>query len=268
VSLAAPQEYEIIAFNSAKTSENKIHDDAVARQFGFAGGLVPGVDVYAYMSHAAVAYWGRAWLERGTMTARFAKPVYEGESVTVRAEAAADGGLDIVAWSRGEACGQGAARLPDRPTLAPDEAAFPRLPPPADKPPAAPDSLPPGAQLGAYDCRQSAEEAQRYLAELSEALPLYAEAGLSHPGFLLRLANWALRANVRLGPWIHVASEVQNFAAVPIGASLSARARVLANYERKGHRFVELDVAAFAGGMAALRVRHTAIYAPRQVRAA
>lgn len=38
---------EIVAFNTAHASENRIHDDATAKRYGFAGGLVPGVDVYA-----------------------------------------------------------------------------------------------------------------------------------------------------------------------------------------------------------------------------
>ena len=41
--------YAVEAFNTAKQSENKMHDDAVARRFGFDGGLVPGVEVLAYM---------------------------------------------------------------------------------------------------------------------------------------------------------------------------------------------------------------------------
>ena len=52
--------YQVEAFNTAAQSENKIHDDAVARRFGFKGGLVPGVEVYAYMTHVPVARWGRA----------------------------------------------------------------------------------------------------------------------------------------------------------------------------------------------------------------
>src|SRR6516165_3838286 len=63
--------YRVEAFNTAKASENKIHDDAVARRFGFGGGLVPGGDVYAYMAHQPVARWGRAWLERGAAECRF-----------------------------------------------------------------------------------------------------------------------------------------------------------------------------------------------------
>ena len=60
------QPYRVSAYNTAKASENKIHDDATARRFGFSGGLVGGVHVYAYMTHLPVARWGRAWLERGT----------------------------------------------------------------------------------------------------------------------------------------------------------------------------------------------------------
>jgi len=38
--------YEVSAFNTAVASENKIHDDSIARRFGFRGGLVPGVEVW------------------------------------------------------------------------------------------------------------------------------------------------------------------------------------------------------------------------------
>jgi acyl dehydratase len=264
VSIAQPAEHRVVAFNSAKTSENKIHDDAVARQYGFAGGLVPGVDVYAYMTHAAVALWGRDWLERGWMAARFLKPVYEGEEVTVQAAPAAENGIEIAAQSRGEACGLGTARLPAIPPSPPSPAEFPHLPLPDPKPPASTEALPAGRVLGAYDCVHTAADAEAYLQNVRETLPLYADAGLVHPGFLLRLGNWVLRENVHLGPWIHVSSEVQNFAAVPLGQKLSARGRVLDTFERKGHKFVELDVAAFCGERPALRIRHTAIYAPRR----
>ena len=71
--------YRVQAYNTAKQSENKMHDDTVAKRFGFSGGLVPGVDVMAYMMHLPVAKWGRAFLERGLIDARFVKPVYDGE---------------------------------------------------------------------------------------------------------------------------------------------------------------------------------------------
>src|SRR5256886_9275227 len=71
------------AYNAAKQSENKMHDDTVAKRFGFSGGLVPGVDVMAYMMHLPVTKWGRAFLERGSIEARFVKTVYDGETVDV-----------------------------------------------------------------------------------------------------------------------------------------------------------------------------------------
>ena len=50
--------YRVQARNLSHASENKIHDDDVARRFGFQGGLVPGVEVYAYMTHLPAARWG------------------------------------------------------------------------------------------------------------------------------------------------------------------------------------------------------------------
>ena len=82
----AIQTYRVEAYNTAKLSENKMHDDAVARKFGFSGGLVPGVDVMAYMMHLPIAKWGRGFLERGLIEARFVKPVYDGEITDVRGE--------------------------------------------------------------------------------------------------------------------------------------------------------------------------------------
>src|SRR5487761_1271866 len=110
--------YQVDAFNTAKDSENKIHDDAVARRFGFSGGLVPGLEVYAYMTHLPVALWGRPWLEHGTAECRLLKPVYDGDRVTVSAVETADG-LDLEVESHGELCATGRASLPAAASPAP-----------------------------------------------------------------------------------------------------------------------------------------------------
>ena len=107
----ASTEYRVQAKNLSHASENKIHDDAVARRFGFQGGLVPGVEVYAYMTHQPLARWGRAWLERGTGDCRFSKPVYEGDIAEIVADETATG-LDLSVMSRGELCATGSASLP------------------------------------------------------------------------------------------------------------------------------------------------------------
>ena len=103
--------HQVSAYNSSKHSENKMHDDTVAKRYGFVGGLVPGVDVMAYMMHLPVAKWGRAFLERGLIEARFVKPVYDGELAEVTGEES-NGVLAIQVESRGELCATGTASLP------------------------------------------------------------------------------------------------------------------------------------------------------------
>jgi acyl dehydratase len=76
-------EYRVKALNTSRHGENLIHDDTVARQYGFPGAFVPGVTIYAYMTHPVVQALGPAWLARGTASVRFLKPVLEGEEVVV-----------------------------------------------------------------------------------------------------------------------------------------------------------------------------------------
>jgi acyl dehydratase len=267
---AALGPYRVEAFNTAKDSENKIHDDTVARQFGFTGGLVPGVEVYAYMTHLPVQRWGRAWLERGAAECRLLKPVYDGDTAVVTA-AESSAGLDLRIDSHGELCLTGRAALPTEPTAPPLDA-FTKAPappiPPAVRPPANEMTLAVGTWFGINPLRITDEYAEQYLRDIRETNPLYATEGLVHPGTILHIGNWALRHNVVLGPWMHVGSTVQHFAAAHIGDELSARAVVTANYERKGHRFVELDVLVFANHKTpAARIGYIAIYRPRQVTA-
>ena len=72
--------------------------------------------------------------------------------------------------------------------------------------------------------------------------------------------------NVALGPWIHVGSDVTQLGLVHDGDALDVRAVVLDEHERKGHRFVVLDVAVDAAGRPVQRVTHTAIHTPRRSR--
>src|ERR1700712_1452281 len=126
--------YSVDAYNMSWDSENKIHDDAVAKRFGFSGGLVPGVDVYGYMMHQAVARWGRAWLEHGTASVRLIKPVYDGNVADITAMES-PAGLGIQVESKGILCATGRADLPP-PVLPPAPAVFQAAAVRADRPPA------------------------------------------------------------------------------------------------------------------------------------
>jgi hypothetical protein len=113
------------------------------------------------------------------------------------------------------------------------------------------------------------EAATEYLRDVRERDPIYAREGLGHPGLLQRVMNKVLVDNAILGPWIHVGSRMQLLAASASGDELTARARVTGNYEKKGHRFVELDALMVANSRTPLaHCQHIAIYQPREQAAA
>lgn len=262
---ASPLTYEVEAYNLSHASENKIHDDTVARQLGFTGGLVPGVEVYAYMTHPALVRFGPAWLERGVLECRFQKPVYDGRIATV---AATDTGaaISLNVTSEGVACASGTASLGDGQYAAPSISNWDERLPPAQRPPADEQSLATGTWLGIQPFRLTAEHAVTYLRDVRETAPIYSEQQIAHPGILLRLMNSAIRENVVLAPWIHMGSTVRNFAPAHVGDQLSVRARVTNNYERKGHRLVDLDGIIIANGDTVVaHVLHTAVYRLRQL---
>ncbi len=259
--------YRVQAYNISHASENKIHDDTVARRLGFSGALVPGVEMYAYMMHLPVARWGRAFLQRGTAECRFTLPVYDGEMAEATGRAEGDC-IALELRSRGACCASGSASLPAGAPTAPAREDYPQGSPPAPaaRPAASPATLPVGRSLNARPLEVSAGLAADYLRDVRETAELYAREQLVHPGLVLRMCNQALLQSVLLGPWIHVGSTLQNLGLAQVGETLSAGARVVANYERKGHLFVELDVLVLSQGTRPIaQVRHTAIYRPRQL---
>ncbi|MGI8793440.1 MAG: hypothetical protein ACR2H3_09715, partial [Acidimicrobiales bacterium] len=135
---------------------------------------------------------------------------------------------------------------------------------PAERPAASSESLAKGTVLGSIAAGFHADLAGEYLAEVREALPLYAEERVAHPGWLLRFANRILVQNVKLGPWIHVGSDVRFLDVVRDGEQVECLARVTDEYEKSGHKFVVLDVALTANGRPVQRILHTSIYEPRR----
>jgi len=257
--------FRVLAHNTARQSENRIHDDQVARRFGFQGALVPGVDVYAYMTHPVARRWGEAWLAAGAMSVRFLKPVYDGEEVVVTAVEDEDGTIAVAAESRGFLCATGRAELEGRAAVPPVDR-LPAWPLPVDRPAASAESLAEGTVLGTWRGSFAAGEFPDLLQAVRETLPLYRERGLVQPGLLLRLANRLLTENVRLGPWMHVDSDMRLLGLAHVDEPLEARGRVIANFERRGHRFAELEVLVLGEAeRPVMSARHLAIYQPRQM---
>lgn len=251
--------HEVVAFNTATESTNRMHDDEVAGTYGFRGGLVPGVDVWAYLTRPCVDRWGRGFLEHGVMDVRFTKPVYDGERVVARLDGA--GALTLTGPDGDVRAGGTAAIVTehDLPPVQLLEAA--ELPDPV--PPAAPELLTPGTTLGTLRLNFRQDPARQYLADVRDDSDLYEDGAIGHPGFLARQANYALSNSVRLGPWIHVSTRANHRGLVHDGDEIEVRAVVVDEREHKGHRFVDIDVEIAANQRPVWSAFHTAIWQPR-----
>src|ERR1044071_2229273 len=258
--------YRVRARNTAADSENRIHDDSVAASYGFRGGLVPGITVYAYMTVPLVERFGMDWLERGSMQVKFHQPFYDGEDVIVRCELDQDSDpmrISVRAERNdGTVCATALATVND-PSNWLGEASVAEysdaaLPPVESSPLASRESLIPGAPLGTLEQTFSLPD-EALLESLDERLPIYyGSAAVAHPLSFLRPANEILMSNFKLGPWIHASSDVINRSVVRSGDVISVRGRIRECFERKGHEFVVLDVLAVGNEFRIVQqVRHT-----------
>jgi hypothetical protein len=212
------------ARNAATDSENRIHSDEVARQYGFRGGLVPGVTVYGYLMEAVEEQLPTA------LEVRFFKPVFDSDEVLIQRE-----GGEVTARRADDLC----ARL----TLGPvsiHPVSIPEAPlPDRDaRPPATAGVLQPGTILGTV--RKQLED--------------------SRPEHVLNLANQLLLENFKLGPWLHVSSEIVKEGQANNAEELIACGRIQDQFEKKGREFVVLDVTLSNRHQRLETIRHTAIY--------
>jgi len=258
--------YRVTARNNAVASSNRMHDDTVARSLGFGGGLVPGADVWAYMAHPVLETWGRTWLERGTMEVRFQAPFYAGDTVDVELAhdpADADAVVLRALNGAGQVCATGrATRCDDTPP--PSMSDFPVQPLPDWPPPrASREHFESHRVLGTLESPWSTDLAEPYLDSVDETSALLRSGDVAPPGWLARLTDFVLVANVTLGPWIFAQARLRHLGLVHAGDVVAARATVASVYERSGHRFVDLDLLFTAGERPVLCGRKTAIYQPR-----
>lgn len=243
----APAPHRFVA-RVIEEAENKIHDDGVARRFGFSGALVPGVELFARTTTPLVAAWGEEWLSGGRISMRFRRPVYDGDELLVEVS---DGRLTVTG-SDGEVRCLGsaghAAGLPDLVDLGEASAAVEPVVDPVPGP------------FGSVHAAASVEENEWYLDAIGEPLPLYRERAWSHPGLLLRLVNTLLMRNVALGPWIHTSSDCHFLGVARLPAEMTVHGRVTDVGRRGRHEEVRYDALVLADGGPVLRVHHTALY--------
>jgi len=252
-------EYGVEAFNTATESTNRMHDDEVAQKYGFRGGLVPGVDVWAYLTRPCVDRWGQEFLTGGTMSVRLLAPIYDGESVM--SKLGADGSLEI-SGPDGVVRASGSASVGDLPDPLRIEAT-PESSTIIESPLATQKNLATGTVLETLRFTYRQRPATEYLDDIRETSELYEDGAVCHPGFLARHANYVLSRTVRLGPWIHVSTTAHHRLMVRDGDAIEVRGIVTNEFERKGHRFVDLAVEITTNQIPAWSASHTAIWKPR-----
>lgn len=264
-----PRSYEGTAFNTHPDSPNRIHSDEVARQYGFEGGLVPGVTVTAYVVDPAVRAWGSDFLERGYSRVTCEKPLYDGRRFRVAVEPQGESAYDAaLVCDPSVRLASGHVALVER--IEPPQRRGDR--PAGERDPVEPTEsgmrelmkrgmgsiavpFEPGSLMATY-FRDEADMPDLVRPSLG---------GYANVAFLLGLTNWSLAANVRLGPWIHLETEARYLAPARLGETLAAEGTVVDLFERKGHRFCDIDVSAFSGDRAVMRARLRAIYRLRPV---
>lgn len=266
--LSAPAALDLIARNTAPDSDNKIHDDAEARRFGYAGGLVPGVTLYAYLTRLAVAGLGAAWLEHGTAECSFRRPVYEGERIRCEGSIGDGSTLDLRMLREGAVCADGRSG----PGGAPESGA-PTIPlggPPAEPlPELRPGQVPVGAILTPLGGFLSREDAAQYADDTEDPNPWYREDSpfggpLAPPGWLAARQARLLRINLRFGPSIHVRSVIRHCAPAFAGRAYLTAGRIRDTFERNGNHYLVIDAETRDDqDRIVYRVEHTTIFSVR-----
>jgi hypothetical protein len=265
--------HTVRAYNFATESENKIHDNDVAAKLGFTGGLVPGVALYAYMTVPMARDFGAEWIARGTMSAKFIQPIYDGEAATVRATVESETPLRVkleLFNPTGTLCAVGTAGMLEQ-TPPVDPARYPHRPMPTTRFEPRVHAIPSGTKLGSLKIDRlrpaHAQPPTTILDELLEKLPMYSSTNAPwHPALLPVRANRLLAENVALGPWIHTASETTHYALPNASEEIWLRGFVAESFVKRGHDMVTLDLVAFGENDRVLaRILHTAIIRPAQL---
>lgn len=242
---------KLTARNYAEDHTNKIHSDETARQYGFTGALVPGVGIYSYLIEPVVNEFGDQWLQQGSASVKFLKPVYDGSEVTVHGKLVDPSTMHLEIYDEGKTlCAVGEAALPRNASsaLLEDYPLHP-LPKPEDRRLPLASALHAGDVLGSLDGILDLEKIGAHFGQV-----------VRRPALLLALANDLVAGNIALGPWIHTASTVTHFGMLNDGEPYSVRGCVTESGEKRGHDYVVVDLAVHGlGDRPIAAIRHSAL---------
>ena len=259
--------WNAIAFNQDPESDNRIHGDELARQYGFEGGLVPGVTISAYLAHPAVQAWGEDFLDHGCAHVKVLSPLYDGEPFRVEIQDQTPSSYRArLLRAEDTVSAEATVWLEPGPPSAPER----RGDPVAGK-----DYTPPLSSTAtwrklrdegckAFRYRWGGPHLMRsYLKDAADMPTLLAGDGAcANMSYILGISNWVAAGNAHMNPWVHLETRSRNYRAIAPGTDIVAEMQVTDLFERKGHEFFDADVALYDarddGCLAAISLR--AIY--------
>jgi len=226
--------WSIHAVNLPEHADNPVHTISGGLAAGYAGAVVAGTTVYAYLTRPAAQGWGADWVGGGTAEVRFHAPVLADELV------------ELVPTER-ETGPVIEARNPTNPcaTLAVGFAAD-------DPPDPVGDRLEP--LVAELDDRWVG-----YAARAGEDLELYAEHNIVHPVVWPSLANRVFATQLVDGAWVHTRSTIRHLDTATPGATAVVESWLVDRFTtRSGERAV-VDVRISVDNVAVAAIEHEAI---------
>jgi hypothetical protein len=274
LSTAEPTERAMTAgFRVRARYTGTIHDDASARAYGYRGALVPGLMLYGYMANLVAESWGLEWVERGTMSSRSRRPVYEGDPIVIVAapvQQDADGrSVEMeVRDPAGNIIAIGTATLPNTKPALPDLAKFPVLPITTPLRPIGAGEFRVGDRFGSEAETISPELHRESLSDFRQTWPVYGERGIVHVSKFPQVATHNALGSYKLPtPSIFVAATTQHLNIARVGDRLTSSGSITGVYERKGNHYAEQLHLIIANDTTPVAlVQRTSIYAARKER--
>ena len=242
--------WEGTAYNQVPDSSNKIHGDEVAKQYGFKGGLVPGVTLAAYLTHPAIVAWGERWLRTGFAHVKVIAPVYHGDQFAVAIKYQQEESYTADLFSENSRCAEASILCTSDLPMAPrrqGQTIFTN-----DNPqPASREVMEFLAENGCPAARftwHAQHEMAKYVEDNEKMPPLLrtesqddTAGGKANLSFLLGCANRHFASVAHMSPWVHLESKSQNFQAVELNTNLISEMEVLDLFNKKGHEFADCE---------------------------
>lgn len=252
--------YEVQTHNDADASENRMHSDEVARQYGFEGALVPGVTVFGHMCYLPIKEEGIDWMVNNRAEVRFISPAYDGDILTIEHEQQVGGGETLCI----DATKETLARMthqhePDYAVnetfaIAPSDQAVTRKP-------ISWQEIHLQEPAPAHHFTADADTNRRLAERINDDLSLFqSDEAPVHPFWLLRECNAAFVRSFVLPAWIHVGSTITFHRPIRTGENVEVRMVPTAKWDKKGHEFTTLYIPFLVNDEVRVEVEHTAIY--------